>query len=135
MVLHGTRRQGTAAHPGITGLFAERSPATAIAPTHHHQRIRVRAVHRLDLSSAQQATLLHHLTRCRIDRIASLLQAVLLLQPPRLLHPLLDLPRALDHHIVQTVRITRRRCLCGQRRSLITSGVTWEMAAAKGGGA
>lgn len=131
MALHGARRQGTAAHPRITGLFAQRPSAAAIAATHHHEGVRVRAIQRLDLAPAQQTALLHHLTRGRVDRIASHLQAVLLLQPPRLLHPLLDLLRALNHHIVQAVRIAGRRLRRWQWRSLVASRIAWKMASAE----
>lgn len=101
MVLHRARRQRAAAHTRITGLLAEPSPTTTVAAAHHHQRITVRAVQRLDLSTAQQTTLLH-----LCGRIASHLKAVLLLEATRLLQSLLDLLRALNHNVVQAMRVT-----------------------------
>lgn len=110
MVLHRARRQRAAAHTRITGLLAEPSPTTTVAASHHHQRITVRAVQRLDLSTAQQTTLLHH-HLC--GRIASHLKAVLLLEATRLLQSLLDLLRALNHNVVQAMRVTGRCLLRG----------------------
>lgn len=123
MVLHCSRGQRTAAHARVTRLFTQcTTPAAAAAP-HHHEGVTVRAVQRLNLATAQQSALLHHLARRLAHRIASHLQAVFLLQAACLFHALLDLLRALDHHVIQAVRVTGRRLLRGQWRSLVAARV------------